>query len=96
MRPPTYTHITIQPPNEDGALEVWGAYEVTAPVLGTFDSDGIIGFLYRMRNDRWVYLNEAGHPTEVFDNQQDLIGWLQSKCPSIDWAETYRQPEERG
>ncbi len=94
MKPRVYTHLTIQPPNEDGSCEVWAAYEEKHPQLGTFDTDGVIGFLYHL-GSHWVWANEVGHPTMVFDTPEDLIGWLQAKSPSIDWAETYRQPENR-
>lgn len=94
----TYSHLTVQPPNEDGACEVWGAFDVTLKGMGSFASDGIIGYLYKVGISpvRWVWINEAGHPTLVMDSNEEVAGWLQSLSPSIDWAETYRQPEDRG
>lgn len=90
-----YSHLTVQPPDEDGAIEVWGQNVVSCPGLGTFDSDGIIGYLYHV-GAHWVFINEIGHPTMVFSSMDELTGWLQGLAPSIDWAETYRQPEDRG
>lgn len=90
-----YTHLTVQPADDNGACEVWGQFEVSYPGLGTFDSDGIIGYLYHLRA-HWVWINEVGHPTMVFSSADELAGWLQALAPSIDWAETYRQPEDRG
>ncbi len=90
-----YTHLTVQPPDDNGAHEVWSQFVVTCPGMGTFDSDGIIGYLYHV-GSHWVFINEVGHPTMVFAVMEELTGWLQSLAPSIDWAETYRQPEDRG
>lgn len=91
----TFNHITIQPADDNGACEVWGQYEASYPGLGTFDTDGIYGHLYHI-GSFWVFLNEQGHPTMVFSSVEELAGWLQSKAPSLDWAETYRQPGDRG
>lgn len=90
-----YTHLTIQPPNEDGACEIWAQYTVTCSKLGVFDTDGVIAFLYHV-GPYWVWLNEAGHPTMVFSSAEELDGWLQHLSPSIDWAVTYRNESERG
>lgn len=90
-----YNHLTIQPPDEDGSHEVWGSNVVTCAGLGTFDTDGIIGYLYQLRT-HWVFINEIGHPTMVFASMEELTGWLQALAPSIDWAESYRQPGDRG
>jgi hypothetical protein len=95
MSNPPYTHLTIQPADDNGAHEVWGQFMVTYPGIGTCNSDGIIGFLYHL-GPYWVFVNEVGHPTQVFAAVEELAGWLQAKAPSIDWAESYRQPEDRG
>lgn len=90
MRGPI-TAIAIHPPFPDdppspheNSYEVWSAYTETHPKLGTFDSDGIMGWLYDLGN-AWVFMNEAGYPAMAFLCKQDLIGWLQSKSPLVTW-----------
>lgn len=87
-----YLKITIQPANLDKAHEVWGAYTTSLAGMGTFDTDGIIGFLYEV-GAHWVFLDEAGHPTMVFAEWHELAGWLQSLSPTVDWPESYKQPK---
>jgi hypothetical protein len=78
-----YTHIVIHPLNEDGANEVWASYTETHPNMGTFETDGIIGWLYPI-SDHWVWMNEAGHPTRIFSTCPEAITWLYSLCPSVE------------
>ncbi len=97
---PTYTSITIQPADEDGAFEVWGAYTVTHKAMGTFETDGIIGHLYRVQDHYWVWINEAGHPTGVINRDyEDVNEWAKShfdiSSKKITWADEYMSPETR-
>lgn len=80
----SYTHLVIHPLNEDGAHEAWASFTETHPQLGTFETDGLIGWVYPLANG-YVWLNEAGHPTMLFTARDDLIGWLQTLAPSMDW-----------
>ena len=85
-----YQSITIHPPDENGAREVWAEYE---EIHGgkTFDSDGIIGWLYSMGNPNpWIWMNEAGHPCTIFPYTDDLRVWLSTRAPTVTWAEEAR------
>jgi hypothetical protein len=96
-----YQTVTVHPPDENGACEVWGEYQEECGGR-TFDSDGIIGWLYRMPVQVpaiyedlttpiiWVWLNEAGHPTHVFQTscgQNTLLDYLVTLAPVIKWAD---------
>lgn len=93
----TYQSITIHPSGEDadlGAYEVWGDY-VEEYKGRTFDTDGIIGWLYYVPNNEgkstWVWMNEAGHPTRVLgDYDHQLMAWLYTKSPIVNWAKEAR------
>lgn len=90
MNERTYSSISIHPADENGAQEVWATWEEDGGNMGVFDSDGIIGWLYRV-DDIWVWMNEAGHPTRVFvDGEPDLSEWLLSLSPCVTWATEMR------
>lgn len=91
-----YTHLVIQPLDRDtGGHEVWGSYVTTLKGWGEMDANGVIGEIYPLRdNTRFVWVDHRGYPTEVFDSREELIGFLQSKAPSMEWPEVYRQPGE--
>ena len=80
-----YTHLVIHPINEDGSREVWATYTETHPHMGTFENDGIIGWIYQV-DGYWVWVNELGHPSNCFAEERDLINWIKLKwCESVDW-----------
>ncbi len=80
-----YTHIVVHAINEDKCHEVWASYTETHSQLGQFDSDGVIGWIYPLCNG-YGWLNEAGHITQIFHERDDLIGYLQSLAPSMEWV----------
>lgn len=89
----TYLSITISPPNDDLAMEVWATWEEHSKRMGTFDANGIIGYLYRvpMTEDpqvhMWVWLNEHGHPTRVFGSDEAIPAWLATQCSGpVTWG----------
>lgn len=90
----SYLSIIVQPPDGDGAREVWGSHVVSCKGLGSFDSDGIIGFLYEVEG-YWVYLNQMGHPIRVFPTIGAVNVWLGSRASKVKWPATYLQAEDR-
>lgn len=90
-----YTALVVcpSPPVEDnshiGRFEVWNQYTETHPKMGTFESDGIIGWLHDLKT-AWVFVNEYGYPTMAFLTREDMIGWLQSRAETIRWDEKPR------
>ena len=97
-----YKTITVHPPDDNGAREVWGEYE---EVHGgkVFETDGIIGWLYHILDhvessdigySSFVWLNEAGHPTHTFrcypdgtpSQSSQLTAWLSTLAPIVTWA----------
>ena len=90
---PTYLSITISPPNDDLAMEVWATWEEHSKRMGTFDADGIIGYLYRIADPDtpsppvWVWLNDHGHPTKTFFTDSSLQTWLdQQSITPVKWG----------
>lgn len=97
---PTYRYrtITIHPPDDNGAREVWGEYEERHGGR-VFETDGIIGWLYLVPDHTpvhngtltWVWMNEAGHPLCVFPEQNKcLYPWLARLAPTVTWAKEAR------
>lgn len=95
-----YQTVTIHPPDENGAREVWGEYEERCGGR-VFETDGIIGWLYLIpdqspahsASSAWVWLNEAGHPTKVFHcfaGIDTLSPWLDTLAPIVTWAKEAR------
>lgn len=93
MTPHTYQFITIHPAaTEDDSpsidrYEVWATYEEVFKGK-TYDSEGVIGWLYPLgdKATTWVWMNEAGHPTHVFVEGEDLQAWLEKSAPIVTWA----------
>lgn len=88
MQKPTrsgFTHIVVHPLNDDKAHEVWGTYVETHSHMGSFETDGIIGWIYPV-NGYWIWVNEMGHPSNCFTHKKDLVDWIKQKGEgSFEW-----------
>lgn len=87
--PRTYQSITIHPSSDpsDTYQEVWA--EWVEELRGkTFDTDGIIGWIYPVpyHGERlFVWMNDCGYPAQIFSDGE-LKGWLSYVAPKVVWA----------